>query len=130
MTKDELNELSLLGPTNLNSSGLTKSTNYFNNYFDPTIQISQNINDAILSYFEQQTSNVDSAKILVQAVIETAQAQRQDPLTVLNSFQNLPSDQLSAALALYLNSSRVNTSYLGIKQQPTTNSYVTRSIVS
>lgn len=127
---DQLNELQVSGPTNLNSSGLTKTTKYFNNYFDPSLEVSQNINDAILSYFQQRTDNVESAKILVQAVIETAQAQREDPLTVLNSFQHISTSDLTAALALYLNTSRVNTSYLGIKQQPTTNSYVTRSIVS
>lgn len=127
---DQLNELQVSGPTNLNSSGLTKTTKYFNNYFDPSLEVSQNINDAILSYFQQRTDNIESAKILVQAVIETAQAQREDPLTVLNSFQHMSMSDLTAALALYLNTSRVNTSYLGIKQQPTTNSYVTRSIVS
>lgn len=130
MNNDQIAQLNNKGPTNLNSSGLTKTTNYFNNYFDPSLQIDQNINDAILSYFEQHTDNIESAKLLVQAVIETAQAQRQDPLTVLNSFQSLSTNDLNSALALYLNSSRVNTSYIGIKQRPVSNTYVTRSIVS
>lgn len=116
-------------PSNLNSSGSNKTTNYFNNYFIPDVAVTQNINDAILSYFEQQTTNIESAKLLVQAVIDTANAQNENPMTVLAEFQNLPTDELNAILALYLNSSRVPTSYLGIKNQPRTNPLVARMIV-
>ena len=76
-------------PTNLNSSGYTKTTGFFNNYFQQPLDISQEINDSILSYFEQQTGNRESAKILVQTVIETAKIQREDPLQILNQFMKL-----------------------------------------
>lgn len=116
-------------PSNLNSSGTNKTTRYFNNFFIPSYTVSQNTNDAILSYFQQQTDNLDSAKLLAQAVIDTAQAQREDPMTVLAQFQNLPEGRLNAVLALYLNSSRVNTSLLGIKNQTRTNLFVARTIL-
>ena len=103
---------------------------YFNNYFNPKAEISQDINDSILSYFEEQTGNADTAKQLVQAIIDTATAQNIDPLTVLNTFVNLKTNELSPILALYLNSSRANTSYLGVKIQPKQSQYVTRSIVN
>ena len=103
---------------------------YFNNYFKPTVEISQNIDDAILSYFEQQTGNADTAKQLVQLIIDTAVAQNVDPLTVLNSFVNLKTSELSPILDLYLNSSRANTSYFGVKLQPKRNQYVVRNIVN
>lgn len=103
---------------------------YFNNYFSPKAEISQDVNDAILSYFEEQTGNADTAKQLVQAIIDTATAQNIDPLAVLNTFINLKTTELSPILALYLNSSRANTSYLGVKLQPKQSQYVTRSIIN
>lgn len=117
-------------PSNLNSSGTTKTTRFFNNFFTPKYTVSQNQNDAIVSYFEQQTNDVESAKLLAQAVIDTAQAQREDPMVVLSEFQNLPAGELNTILALYLNSSRVNTSLLGIKTSPKQNPYVTRTIIA
>jgi hypothetical protein len=119
----------LNAPTNLNTSGYTKTTSYFNNYFQLPLEIDQNINDSILSYFEQQTGNKESAKILVQSVIETAKQQREDPLQTLNRFMQLPMGDLNVILALYLNNSRVNTSFLGVKTPTQTNTYVTRTII-
>jgi len=116
-------------PSNLNSSGTNNTTRFFNNYFTPVYTVSSDTNDAIVSYFEQQTGSLDSARLLAQTVINTAQAQRQDPLTILNEFQKLPTVQVNAILALYLNSTRVNTSLLGIKNTPRPNPYITRTIL-
>ena len=117
-------------PSNLSTGGGNNTTKYFNNYFSNKTSISPNINDAILSFFEQQTGNIESAKLLVQAIIDTATAQREDPMTVLTTFQNLPQGDLNSVLCLYLNVSRVNTSYLGVKNQPKANPYISRLIVS
>lgn len=116
-------------PSNLNSSGTNNTTRFFNNYFVPVYTVSSDTNDAIVSYFEQQTGSLDSAKLLAQTVINTAQAQRQDPLAILNEFQKLPTVQVNAILALYLNSTRVNTSLLGIKNTPKPNQFITRTIL-
>lgn len=116
-------------PSNLNTSGTNQTTRYFNNFFTPTFTVSSNVNDAILSYFEEQTGNADSARLLAQAVIDTAQAQREDPMVVLSQFQQLQNNELSPFLALYLNTSRVPTSFLGIKNSPKTSPYVTRTIL-
>jgi hypothetical protein len=117
-------------PTNIGSSGTTKTTKYFNNYFAGTVDIDQNVNDSILSYFEQQTGNAETARILVLAVIETAKVQRENPIDVLNQFQKMPAGELNAFMALYLNTSRVNTSFLGVKTVPKSNQYVTRTIIT
>lgn len=116
-------------PGNLDSTSLTKTTNYFNNYFQTPVAVDQNINDSILSFFEEQTGNKESAKLLVQTVIETAKANREDPITVLNKFQKMPIGELNALLAAYLNTTRVNTSLLGVKKTPLTNPFVERSII-
>lgn len=117
-------------PSNFNSSGSSKTTRYFNNFFTPSYTVSQNTNDAIVSFFQQQTNNLDSAKLLAQALIDTAQAQRADPMVVLSEFQKLGLGELNAIMALYLNTSRVNTSLLGISNSPKANGYVTRSILT
>jgi len=117
-------------PSNLNTTGSNSTTRYFNNFFLPKNSISQNTNDAILSFFEEQTGNRESALLLSQAVIDTAQAKKEDPMTVLTEFQKLSQDKLTALLSLYLNASRVNTSLLGIKNIPKTNSYVSRTIIT
>ena len=115
--------------SNLNSTGANKTTAYFNNFYTPRTGISPNVNDAILSYFQQQTGNLESAKILVQTIIDTAQAQRENPIKVLEQFQKVPVGDLNGTLALYLNSTRVNTSLLGIKLAPKTNRFVQRTIL-
>jgi hypothetical protein len=102
---------------------------YFNNYYKPTVETNSNTYDAILSYFEQQTGSAETASQLVQSIIDTATAQNIDPLLVLNTFVNLKTSELSPILALYLNSSRANTSYLGVKLQPQRSQFVTRSII-
>jgi len=117
-------------PSNLNSTGSNQTTRFFNNFFIPQNTVSSNTNDALLSFFEQQTGNIESAKILAQAVIDTAFAQREDPLSVLDQFQKLSNNELSAFLALYLNTSRVPTSFLGIQNTPRTSPYVTRTILA
>jgi hypothetical protein len=116
-------------PSNLNSSGTNNTTRFFNNYFIPAYTVSSNTNDAIVSYFQQQTGGLDSAKLLAQTVINTAQAQRTDPLSILNEFQKLSDNQINALLALYLNSSRVNTSFLAVKNTPKSNRFIIRSIL-
>lgn len=116
-------------PSNLGTNGANNTTKFFNNFFAPDFTVSQNTNDAILGYFEEQTGSIESAKLLAQAVINTAQSQREDPMTVLMQFQNLPADELNTLMTLYLNISRVNTSLLGIKNVPKTSPLVARTIL-
>ena len=116
-------------PGNLDSTSLTKTTNFFTNYFNPSPDIDQNINDSILSYFQEQTGDIESAKLLVQTIIETANTNRENPLDVLQRFQKLPKGDLTSILTVYLNNTRVNTSFLGVKNTPPSNIYVTRSVI-
>lgn len=115
-------------PSNLNTTAANKTTVFFNNFFVPDYTVSENTNDAILSYFQQQTGSRDSAVLLAQAVINTAQQQREDPLMVLGEFKKLSVGEVNAVLALYLNSTRVSTSLLGVKNIPTPNKFVSRTI--
>ena len=116
-------------PSNLNTTNTNSTTKYFNNFFEPVYSISTDTNDLIVSYFQEQTGDLESAKLLAQAVYDTALSQREDPLAVLDQFRALPQGELNAFLALYLNISRVPTSLLGVQNTPKTNSLVTRTII-
>lgn len=115
-------------PSNLNTSP-SKTGKFFNNFFTPTYGISPDVDDAIVSYFQEQTNNLESAQLLAQAVYDTAIAQREDPLAVLDQFKALPQGELSPFLALYLNISRVPTSLLGAQNTPKSNPLISRLIV-
>jgi hypothetical protein len=105
------------------------STSYFNNFFAPLFDVSQGVDDAIVSYFEKITASKDSARQLAGSLIYTAKAQNLDPMTVLQQFVTMPTEQLSAYLAMFLNLNRVGTSYLGISSKPVTNKYISRCIL-
>lgn len=117
-------------PGNIPNTTGTKTSRYFNNYFvGSTGAVSIGANDAIVSYFETQTGNRESAAVLSRAVIETALQQNLDPMAVLDDFKKLPTGELDAYLALFLNLSRVNTSLLGISNMPRASKYVSRTIL-
>ena len=120
-------------PTNLsevNTNPLTTRDveKYFNNYFDIPVNVSSNVDSAIVAYFEQITSNKESAKALASAVIYTSLKQGLDPMTTLKEFQKLSPGELDAYTAMFLNFDRVGTSYLGITNVPTINPYIQRTI--
>lgn len=117
-----------LTAVNLNTSGDTNK--YFNNFFKQTIDVAPNQDDAIISYFEQVTDNRQSALALASAVVYTSKTQQMDPMLILDQFKKLDQGQLNAYLCMFLNLSRVGTSYLGINNAPLKNKYVERCIKS
>ena len=116
--------------SNLNqaSTTATDAPAYFNNFSLPAINVSQNIDDAIIGYFEQVSDNKESARGLAAAVIMTAVSQGVNPMDTLEKFKEMEPGQLSSYLTMFLNLNRVGTSYLGIKNGPRTNKYIARLI--
>lgn len=114
--------------SNIDTTVGVNSTRYFNNFFVKVDSVSAATNDAVLGYFEEQTGNKESAKILAQALMNTATQQGDDPMSVLDEFRKVPNGELDVFLAMYLNASRVNTSLLGIRNVPQTSKYVARAI--
>jgi len=120
-------------PTNLtgvNTNALfpTEAVNYFNNFFDVPVEVSTNINSAVVAYFEQITENKLGAQALASAVIYTSVKQGLDPMATLDEFKKLPKNELDAYTVLFLNFERKGTSYLGITNVPTINKYIQRTI--
>ncbi len=116
-----------IGTINANSNASTK--NFFNNTNLPPISVSQNVDDAVIAYFQQITDNKDSARALAAAVILTSVSQGIDPMETLQEFMKMDKSRLNSYLTMFLNLNRVGTSYLGITNQPTASKYVSRMIL-
>ena len=119
-----------LAPVNLSPlDPLQSSTKYFNNFFVKDINISSNVNDSIVAFFDQYTGNQTSAKILATSVILTSLAQNINPMSTLAELKKVGQGELNTYLAMFLNLNRVGTSLLGLNNQPTTSNYVKRTIM-
>lgn len=116
-------------PSNLGTQSLDQTNKFFSNYFIPDYTVSIGTNDAILSWFEQVTGDRESAELLAQTVINTAQLNNEDPMKVLDQFMKMPMGDLNNLLALYLNSSRVSTSLLGTVNAPAANQRASRTVL-
>jgi len=120
----------ITGPDLSPASSKNNAPKYFNNFYSTPFNVSADVNDAIVAFFQQYTQNPTSAKNLSAAVLYTAMSQNIEPMSILSEFQNLPKGQLNAYLAAFLNVSRVPTSSLGINNgSKLTSPYVTRSIL-
>jgi len=109
----------------LNSS----AQDFFNNFFTKQYNISPNANDAIVAFFESFTDTKEAAQALAAAVIYTSLSQEVDPMSTLDEFRKVPAGQLNVFIAMYLNLNRVGSSLLGVRNQPVTNKYVSRTII-
>jgi hypothetical protein len=121
-----------MNPNNTNTqtdlNTLKDTTTYFNNFYLPEIAVSQNVDDAIIGYFEKVTDTKQAAKALAGAVILTSLSQNLNPMEVLQKFAAMPANQLNDYLTMFLNLNRIGTSYLGINNAPKTSKYVERLI--
>lgn len=116
-----------IGAVDANSLASTKA--FFNNTSLPPISVSQNVDDAIIAYFQQIAENKDAARTMASAVILTSVSQGIDPMETLQQFMKMNREQLSSYVTMFLNLNRVGTSYLGINNSPTVSKYVARTIL-
>lgn len=121
-------------PSNLTAVDVNETTSgrapeFFNNFYQPQFTVSQNVDDAVLAFFEKITNNYESAKIMASSVIYTSLAQNIDPMETLAKFSSMATDDLNAYVAMFLNLNRSGTSYLGINNRPKTSKYVSRLIL-
>jgi len=119
----------MAGFNNLPAKKLDSTTNYFNNFFSPSFDISQDIDGAVVGFFEQLTDNKSSAKLLAGAVIYTAGVQGLDFMALLQQFAKMPKGELNAYLIMFLNLNRVGTSYLGMSNAKPSSKYIARTIL-
>lgn len=103
---------------------------YFNNLFQPMLNVSTDAESAILSYFEKVTGNKDSARNITNAVVYTSLATGNNPMKILADFQKVQPGELNLYLATFLNLNRVNTSLLGLNNEPRASLFVKRCVLA
>lgn len=113
----------------VDADSLKNTQSFFNNVALPPISVGQNIDDAILGYFQLVSENKESARALAGAVILTSISQGIDPMETLDEFKKMSQNELNEYLTMFLNLSRVGTSYLGISNRPSTSKYIARMIL-
>jgi len=115
---------------NLTSTSGNNNTgdNFLNNFYKPTYTISSNTDSAIIAFFENQTSELESAKVLASSVVYTALAQGVDPLTIIDQMRNMNIDERNRFTSTFLNFNRVGTSQLGVHLPSRNNRFLQRMI--
>jgi len=119
-------------PNNLSDSVLSSNTttlDFFNNFYQPSFTVAQNVDDAIIGFFEKLTNNKQSARLLASSIIYTSVAQKIDPMDTLHKFASMDQFELNSYITIFLNLNRVGTSYLGIKNNPRVSKYVQRMVL-
>jgi|APCry1669190731_1035312.scaffolds.fasta_scaffold163327_1 hypothetical protein len=111
------------------ASNNNTTTGYFDNFFTQINTVSENVNDAVIGYFQELTGNKDSGATLAAAVLYTAQQQNIEPMQLIDEFRKLKPNELNAYLTMFLNFNRVGTSLLGLSNTPQTSKYITRAIL-
>lgn len=101
---------------------------FFNNFFQPNFNISPNLNEAVIGFFEKITENTESARVLASAVVYTSLAQRVNPMEFITKFKNMTSIEAINYVSMFLNLNRVGTSFLGVNNQPKPSKYIARTI--
>ena len=119
------------GPsTNLPINNIEETLDYFQRIYDDPVSVTQDQVDALYAFFIARTENEQTALALVYTVIVTAFSTRINPMVMLDRFKKLDEFTLDAQLARFLNSSRNNTSMLGVKNTPKVNTQISRTILS
>lgn len=101
---------------------------FFTNTFLPPLTVSQNVDDAVIAYFQKITDNKESAKTLAATVLLVSVSQGISPMEALKEFGNLDSTSLNDYATMFLNLNRVNTSLLGLSNSPQASKYISRMI--
>lgn len=114
---------------NIPNTKSDQTTDYFNNFYKPDFDVSQDVDESITAFFEKFTNNKAAAKTMAGSVIATSKAQNLDPMEILQQFVALPKGQINNYLVLFLNTNRIGTSLLGLSNAPQPNKYLTRTIL-
>lgn len=116
--------------TNLPPKDLNNTQQFFENFFKQNQSTSQNVNDAIVGFFQELTGDKETGTILASTVLLSAAEQDLEPMALIDEFRRLKPKELNAYLTLLLNINRSGTSLLGVTNQPQTSKYISRTILA
>lgn len=66
-----------------------KTTQYFNNFFNSSVTTTQNIDDALIGFFQSITGNKDSGRTLAASVLYTVTSQGLDVMSFIDELRTL-----------------------------------------
>lgn len=96
-------------------SDINSTTEYFNNYFDDRFTTSQNINDAVVGYFQSITGDADTGKFLASTVIQTAISNGLEPMSLIDEFKALKAGR-KIEQKTPIDESMINSTYTSYEQ--------------
>ena len=91
-----------------------QTTAFYNNFFNPSFDVSTNVDNAIVSFFQKMTGNSASAALLAGSIITTCASNNIDPMSMIQELMTLPQGDLTSYVATLLNMGRQTTSLLGM----------------
>jgi len=119
--------------TNLPVSNPTKSEEltqtYFNGYFDEEITIDASLHDAIYSFFLRELGDKSSANAFTHSLITISNETNTNPMDLLDQFTSSNGISINTFMAALINTTRRNTSLIGLNQPKTSNTVVARNIL-
>lgn len=117
-----------LSTTSFKTDLTSEASDYFNNYYTTLPDVTSDIDDTIIGFFENITGNSQSARIMASAFLFTTLAQQMDPMVMLDQMRTMSMEEKNKFLNMYLNLNRVGTSYLGNRGQRQNNRYLERML--
>jgi len=119
-------ESNLIAQTNVDT-GLTQK--YFNTKYILPPYISDNVYDAVISYFESVANGRAAAENLAAAFIDSCTYQGQDIIRTLGYLKSVTDTVQTNTILFLLNSVRSGTSLLGTQNKKVSNQYAARQII-
>lgn len=74
------------------------ATEYFDNFFKSVVPVSQNVDDAVIGFFETITGERQSATTLASAILYTAVSRGLDPMEFLDELRRLKTGKITEEL--------------------------------
>lgn len=119
--------------TNLPVSNPTKSEEltqtFFNGYFDEEITIDASLHDTIYSFFLRELGDKSSANAFTHSLITISNETNTNPMDLLDQFTSSNGISINTFMAALINTTRRNTSLIGLNQPKTSNTVVARNIL-
>lgn len=119
-------------PTNANAAqdSNAKTLKLFNGFFEQTVSLKEAEWDIVYSFFFKYTdNNPEATRSLSEATITSAIQNGIMPVEVITDLQKMDKLEVNELLANFFNTTRRNTSLLGIKIPATVPKYVARNIL-
>lgn len=119
----------------MNNLPITSSNNrqevrqFFDKYFQNEVSFPTSQVDAVVGFFLKQGFGEENAKSTAIVLLNQAKADNVNVMTLLDTLKSLTNIQLSQVVAQILNAYRENTSILGYRIEPISDTFESRNIL-